>query len=111
MRLRWLILTAAGILSGALPLSLGAWDVPPTAPEPPARRVEVARLRAHFDSVDAELRQAQPPQLTASQRRLRTTLIDWLRKYRDAGDFPRNDRFPEHAMPFFRDGHGALCAM
>jgi hypothetical protein len=71
----------------------------------------VARLRAHFDSVDAELRQANALQLTPSQRRVRAILIGWLQEYRDADKFPRNDRFPELAMPFFRDGHGALCAM
>jgi hypothetical protein len=37
--------------------------------------------------------------------------MGWLREYREAGSFPRNDRFPERAMPFFRDGRGVLCAM
>jgi hypothetical protein len=106
-----LILTAAGMLAGALALPRGARAVPPTGPEPLARRLEVARLRAHFDSVDAELRHAMALQLTPSQRTARATLIGWLQEYRDAGKFPRNDRFPERAMPFFRDGHGALCAM
>ena len=111
--MRWhvLILTAAGMLAGALALPRGARAAPPTGPEALARRGEVARLRAHFDSVDAELRHANALQLTASQRTARATLIGWLREYRDAGRFPRNDRFPEFAMPFFRDGHGALCAM
>jgi hypothetical protein len=71
----------------------------------------VARLRAHFDSVDAELRHATALQLTPSQQRARATLIGWLRGYRAAGQFPRNDRFPDRAMPFFRDSQGVLCAM
>ena len=104
-------LTTAGILAGASALPRGARAVPSTAPEPLSRRLEVARLRAHFDSVDAELRHATALQLTPSQRAARATLIGWLREYRDAGRFPRNDRFPALAMPFFRDGHGALCAM
>jgi hypothetical protein len=111
MRRPWLILTAAGMVAGALALPRGARAVPPTGPEPLARRLEVARLRAHFDSVDAELRHAKELQLTPSQRTARATLIGWLQEYRDAGKFPRNDRFGERAMPFFRDGQGALCAM
>jgi hypothetical protein len=111
MRWQLLILTAAGMLVGALALPRNARAVSPTGPEPPAQRLEVARLRAHFDSVDAELRQAKALQLTPSQRRVRATLIGWLQEYRDAGKFPRNDRFPDRAMPFFRAGHGALCAM
>jgi hypothetical protein len=111
MRWHLVILTAAGMLAGALALPRGARAVPPTGPEPVARRLEVARLRAHFDSVDAELRHAKALQLTPSQRVARATLIGWLREYRDAGRFPRNDRFPELAMPFFRDRHGARCAM
>jgi hypothetical protein len=110
MRWQLLILTAAGMLAGALALPRGARAIPLPGPEPLARRLEVARLRAHFDSVDAELRHANALQFTASQRRARATLIGWLQEYRDAGQFPRNERFAE-AMPFFRDGYGALCAM
>jgi hypothetical protein len=110
MRCQLLILTAAGMLTGTLALAPGVRALP-TGPEPLARRLEVARLRAHFDSVDVELRDAKPFRFTASQRSARATLIGWLREYRDAGNFPRNDRFPDRAMPFFRDSHGALCAM
>src|SRR5215207_10808488 len=111
MRWQLSILTAVGLLVGALALPHGARAAPPSDPEPLARPLEVARLRAHFDSVDTELRRAKAFHFTPSQRRARTTLIGWLQEYRDAGQFPRNDRFPHLAMPFFRDGHGALCAM
>jgi hypothetical protein len=111
MRWYWLSVAAAGMLAGAAALPLGARDVHPTGPEPLARRLEMARLRAHFDSVEVELRYANEPSLTPSQRTARDTLIGWLQEYRDAGKFPRNDRFRDRAMPFFRDGHGALCAM
>jgi len=111
MRWHLLTLTAAGMLASALALPRSARAAPPTGPEALARRLEVARLRAHFDSVDAELRHASALQLTPSRRTARATLIGWLQEYRDAGRFPRNDRFPKLAMPFFRDGHGALCAM
>jgi hypothetical protein len=111
--MRWYLLipAAAGMLAGAPALPLDPRDVPTTGPEPLARRLEVARLRAHFDSVDVELRAPDALQLTPTQRTLRVTLIGWLREYREAGTFPRNDRFPEQAMPFFRDSRGVLCAM
>jgi hypothetical protein len=111
MRWHLLIFTTAGMLSSALTLPSGAWAVPPFGPEPLARRLEAARLRAHFDSVDAELRQANVLRFRSSQQSARTALIGWLREYRDAGRYPRNDLFPELATPFFRDGHGSLCAM
>ena len=111
MRWHWLILTAAGMLGGALALPRGAREVPPVGIDAPGRRLEVARLRAHFDSVDAELRDAKALELSPTQRTSRVTLIGWLREYREAGQFPRNDRFPEIAMPYFRDSHGTLCAM
>lgn len=72
---------------------------------------ENVRLRAHFDAVDAELRAADISALTANQRTSRARMILWLRAYRDAERFPRNDRFPDRAMPFFRDSDGVLCAM
>ena len=105
-----LILPALAILAGALALPRGTPDLAPIGPQSLARRLEVARLRAHFDSVDAELRHAQAAQPAASRRTARATLIGWLQEYRDAGEFPRNDRFPL-ATPFFRDAQGVLCAM
>ena len=108
MRWHLLILPAAALLAGAM--ALPRTDLTPNRHESPARRLEVARLRAHFDSVDAELRGARM-QLTRAQHTSRVTLIGWLREYRDTGRFPRNDRFPDRAMPFFRDSQGTLCAM
>ena len=74
-------------------------------------RAEAVRLRAHFDSVDGELRGVDVSRLSATQKATRAKLISWLRDYRDAGRFPENDRFANRAVPFFRDSHGALCAM
>jgi hypothetical protein len=111
MRWHWSILPAAGMLAGMLALLPVARDVTRLGHEPLVRQHEVARLRAHFDSVDAELRGAETVQLTPGQRTVRGTLIGWLREYRVAGEFPLNDRFRDRAMPFFRDSRGALCAM
>ncbi|HUQ20187.1 MAG TPA: hypothetical protein VM099_11295 [Gemmatimonadaceae bacterium] len=74
-------------------------------------RKEVVRLRAHFDSVDSELRARNVSNLTAVQRQHRAALVKWLKEYRDAGVFPINDKFAGRLVPFFRDSHGVLCAM
>src|SRR5207244_9962072 len=74
-------------------------------------RTEAARLRAHFDSVDRELRARDVSRLTDQQRAKRSELISWLRDYRNGGRFPENDKFANRAMPFFRDSQGTLCAM
>ena len=99
----------ASVLFLSLAFYPGTRDVPPTGSD--LRRLEVARLRAHFDSVDSELGDAKTLQLTPAQRTARATLVGWLRDYREAGTFPRNDRFPNQAVPFFRDNDGVLCAM
>ena len=72
---------------------------------------EVQRLQAHFDSVDRELRAQPIAALSTAQRSARAQLTEWLREYRNAGDFPVNEDFPERATPFFRDRHAHLCAM
>ena len=93
-------------------LSAAAWraDRPLSAHKEHARS-EVARLRAHFDSVDIELRTRDVSHLSAEQRASRARLIAWLREYRDAGQFPVNDKFADRMVPFFRDSKGTLCAM
>jgi hypothetical protein len=75
------------------------------------RGAEVQRLRAHFDSVDSELRARDVSRLNSSQLTQRKQLIAWLVEYRNAGVFPVNDRFPGRMVPFFRDSKGTLCAM
>ena len=74
------------------------------------RSAEVKRLKAHFDSVDAELKSGSVVPLTSVQRARRAKLTSWLRDYRNAGRFPVNDRF-DSPTPFFRDSKGTLCAM
>ena len=99
------------VLLVSLTLPFGLRDVSSGDPEYQHRRLEVARLRAHFDSVDADLRLPTALPLTHAQHMGRATLIGWLREYREGGSFPWNDRFPDRAMPFFRDSRGVLCAM
>jgi hypothetical protein len=103
------LLVAAG---STLVLSAAALHrAPPANARELHLRAEATRLRAHFDSVDQELRARDVSRLNESQRAMRTRLIAWLRDYRNAGTFPENDRFADRAMPFFRDSHGTLCAM
>jgi hypothetical protein len=95
-----------------LSLTAAAWrsDRPLSTHEAHVRS-EAARLRAHFDRVDVELRTRDVSHLSASQRANRANLIAWLRDYRNAGEFPLNDKFVGEAVPFFRDSKGTLCAM
>ncbi len=86
-----------------------------TAAARPARDAdspaEVARLRAHFDSVLQELRGADVSSLTASQRSARAELVARLEGYAAEGRFPHNHVRPGEFVPVFRDEHGTLCAM
>jgi hypothetical protein len=93
-------------------MSAASWRIDrPLNPRELHARAEVARLRAHFDSVDTELRTRDVAHLSVEQRASRAKLIAWLREYRDAGRFPQNDRFPNRTVPFFRDSQRTLCAM
>ena len=82
----------------------------PPKPAVSTRSAEVARLQHHFDSVDIELISRDLSSFTPSQQASRARLRRWLREYRDAATFPKNDRF-EMPTPFFRDREGTLCAM
>jgi hypothetical protein len=75
------------------------------------QRRERAQLRAHFDSVLAELRERDVSGLRMAQREARGRLILALERYRDGGIFPHNHDFPGERVPYFRDRHGTLCAM
>jgi hypothetical protein len=77
-----------------------------------ARTAEVRRIRAHFDSVLAELPTRDLTGLTAAQRARRSALVATLRAYRDRGEFPHNYDFPGRAVPYFVDREtGTLCAV
>jgi hypothetical protein len=78
-----------------------------------ARAPEIARIRAHFDSVVTELTGvADSNAFGAAPRVRRGALIATLRAYRDRGDFPHNYDFPGQAVPYFVDRRtGTLCAV
>jgi hypothetical protein len=84
----------------------------PRAPLTLSRTAEVARVRAHFDSVLGELRVADVSMYTSAQRSARAHLLDSLAVYRDRGRFPENRDFAGLAVPYFIDRvTGVHCAV
>jgi len=77
----------------------------------PFAALETTRLRAHFDSVERELRARDVPGLTPTQRAARVRLLNILRSYRLRGIFPRNTDFPNRDMPVFIDYWGKRCGV
>ena len=76
------------------------------------RRIEVRRIRRHFDSVLVELESRDVAALSVEQRAQRASLLATLRAYRDRGVFPHNYDFPGEAVPYFVDRKtGTLCAV
>jgi hypothetical protein len=70
---------------------------------------EQIRLRAHFDSVERELRARDVPGLTPAQRAARTRLLDILHRYQVRGVFPQNIDVPDRDVPVFIDWRGTRC--
>jgi hypothetical protein len=98
---------AIATLAGALASTSGTSSLPPTT----FAATEVARLRAHFDSLDTELRARDVRSLSPAQRAARARHVERLRGYRDRGVFPRNDDFPGRRVAYFVDEQGTRCAM
>ena len=72
---------------------------------------ERARVRAHLDSAERELRGERVADLTASQRAARARALDRLHEYWVRGVFPENTDFPGQFTPSFIDRNRARCAM
>ena len=102
---------SALVICGAAVVSLTAASLRDPDTRDAATPAEVARLRAHFDSVLGELRARDVAMLTASQRGARAELIRRLEGYSAAGRFPHNHVRPGEFVPVFRDEHETLCAM
>ena len=92
------------VMTGALAATL--WQAPAPISFAAAERV---RLRAHFDSVERELRARDMQGLTPAQRAARARLLGILHNYQVRGVFPRNADFPDRDMPVFIDGAGTRC--
>jgi hypothetical protein len=74
-------------------------------------RLEIARLRAHFRGVLAELSRRDVSALSPAQRAARAALIAELARYARRGRFPRNLDFAGQRVPYFVDAFGTRCAM
>jgi len=108
MRLTRLLAPAAAFL---VLIATIAFRPSAVSPESWARG-EVARIRAHFDSVLVELNARDVGALNGTQRARRSHLIATLAGYRDQGVFPHNYDFPEAPTPYFVDRKtGTRCAV
>lgn len=100
------------ILSVVLAYAPMSQESPVIVPDRGARAIEVQRVRAHFDSVLAELPAQNVSSLSPTQRSRRTLLLTTLHAYRDAGNFPHNYDFADQPTPYFVDRRtGVLCAV
>jgi hypothetical protein len=72
---------------------------------------ERARVRAHLDSAERELRAEPVTGLTTSQHAARARALGRLREYWVRGVFPQNTDFPNERVPYFLDRYGTRCAM
>jgi hypothetical protein len=88
-------------------LAAARWQARPAISFADAERV---RLRAHFDSVERELRGRDVSGLTPAQRAARGRLIEILHGYQVRGVFPWNTEVPDRAVPIFVDRWGTRCA-
>ena len=76
-----------------------------------SERIEIERIRMHFDSVLVELDARDISVLSSAQRTNRERLMTTLAAYRDRGVFPHNYDFAD-PTPYFVDRKtGTLCAV
>ena len=71
---------------------------------------EQARIRAHLDSVERELRAKDVSTLTPTQRAARLRNLAILHVYWIRGVFPQNTDFPGQRVPYFIDRYGKEAA-
>ena len=99
-------------LIAVLALVAAPFGVAPSVHAADSADREVARIRAHFDSVLTELTSRDVSSLSASQRGNRARLTMTLANYRERGLFPHNYDFPDQSVPYFIDRRtGTLCAV
>lgn len=74
------------------------------------RAREIARVRAHLERVERELRASAPLGLNAAQAEKRAAIIEDLHRYILDEKYPTN-RVSQRMTPIFVDGDGARCAV
>lgn len=75
------------------------------------REREIRRVQGHLDRALSLLAHAETSDLSTSQRRARQLHMAELRRYRDAGEFPKNRDYPQGLRPTFVDDEGTHCAL
>jgi hypothetical protein len=75
------------------------------------RRLEVRRIRRHFERALAVLRARDVRGLDEAARAARAGHIARLEAYALRGRFPKNRDFPRAQVPYFIDADGTRCAM
>ena len=106
------LLVPAALAFAAMGVTAGHTAVLDGASGDGARAGEIARIRAHFDSVLVELEARDVSGLAPAARSRRVELVATLAAYSEHGVFPHNDDFPGQAVPYFVDPRtGALCAV
>src|SRR5437762_12070462 len=99
-------LMLSAVLSGAL--ATGVWRAPAPISFAAAERI---RLRAHFDSVERELRARDVSGLTPAQRAARARVPNILHTHHLRGLFPRNTDCPDRDVPVFIDWPATRCRL
>ena len=73
--------------------------------------LEVRRIQGHLLDVERALRSRGTEGLNAAQLERRNTALNWLREYRERGQFPHNHTHDDGRVPVFIDEHGTPCAV
>ena len=73
--------------------------------------LEVRRIQGHLLDVERTLREKGTDNLSNAQRERRNTVLNWLREYRERGEFPHNHTHADGRVPVFVDEHGTPCAV
>lgn len=74
------------------------------------RAREIARVRAHLELVERELRASTPAGLNADQAENRAVILQSLHRYIQEEKYPTN-RISQEMTPIFVDDDGARCAV
>ena len=82
-----------------------------TLPQTEAGVLEMRRIQGHLLDVERTLRGKPTGALSDEQRERRNAALDWLREYRERGEFPHNHTHAGGRVPVFVDEHGTPCAV
>jgi MYXO-CTERM domain-containing protein len=76
-----------------------------------AEQADRLRIQQHLAQVEQQLRAAPVETLPSAARQARARLLDELRRYWQAGVFPRNSQHVGERRPYFIDDDGRACAV